>query len=215
VIVVVAVAIAGLVLAVGWLLLAPVFVEGTIAGSLEDGARVDLRIRFAPIAVDVHGSDVDVTIVGLRLRRRGAGARPHRDGAPRERRARFDERWRLDDVLRVVVRHRHLLVVRRLEGVVRYGCEDPALTGQAHGLLSTAQPLFAPPARVTFLADWSMHDVLDGRLDVTLRVYAGRLAVALAWAMLSRSVRRRRPPARRRPGPGRSDTSRTAPAHAA
>jgi hypothetical protein len=215
VIVVVAIAVAVLLLVVAWLLLAPVGVDGTVEGSLHDGAHVDLHVRFAPLALHVHDSDVDVTIAGVRLPRRASASRPRRAGEGRARRARFYERWRLDDLLRVVVHHRRLLRVRRLEGDVRYGFEDPALTGQAHGLLSTAQPLFAPPARVTFLADWSMQDVLAGHVELELRVFAGRLAIAVAWAMLTRSVRRRPAPARPPRRRGRSDTSRTAPAHAA
>ncbi len=210
--VVVAGAIAALLLASAWLLLTPLVVAGSVAGDLHDGVDADLRLRFAPLVLHVHGRRrVDVTVAGMRLPRRAGGA----PRTTRRRASRGPDRWPVADLVRFAVRHRRALGVRRLDGEVRYGFEDPALTGQVHGLLSAARPLFEPPARLTLLADWSMQDVLAGRVDVELSVRIGRLGLPLAWLLLSRSARRRRARGRRPPAPGRSDTSRTASARAA
>jgi hypothetical protein len=151
---------------------------------------------------------MDVSVAGVRLPRRARRA-------PKRAPSRQGRRWPAAELVRLAVRHRHALVVRRLDGEVRYGFEDPALTGQVHGLVSAARPLLEPPARLTLLADWSMQDVLAGRVDVELRVRVGRVALPLARLLLSRSARRRRARGRRPPAPTRSDTSRTASARAA
>ncbi len=192
--VVAAVVVAALLGAIAWALLTPLVAQGQVEGSLDDGARIDLRLRFAPLAAHVHGTPagpltVDVTLAGLRLpRRRGTPATPPSAPPAREgawpRLARFHRRWRIDDLLRFLVRRRRHLVVRRIEGHVRYGCEDPALTGQIHGVVCTARPLLDPDARVAVMPDWSMQDVLAGRLLAELRVFVGRLAIALAIFLL-------------------------------
>lgn len=215
--VVVGAIVALLLLAVAWLLLAPLAVDGRVTGSLEEGADVDVRLRFWPVGVHVHGPvrgarSIDVTVARVPWPRRPSRPEARREGSA-ARPAR--RRWRAEEIVRFLVRHRHLIVVRRLDGVVRYGFEDPALTGQTHGLVASAAPLLGPPARLTIEPDWSMQDVLAGRLDVALRVRAGRLALAVAWTLVSRSARRPRAPWRRSRRRARSDTSRTAPARAA
>jgi hypothetical protein len=195
------------VVVIAWLLLTPLGARVHVEGGLESGVRFEARLRFAPLGADVRsGPPLDVRVMGrpLNVSPRGRGDRTHPPLGERLADA--------DAFVRFLVQRRRDLVVRRIDGDVTYGLEDPALTGQLHGLVSVLRPTIDPDARVAWRPDWSMRDVLDGRLDVDLRLYAGRFALALGWFLLSRYARRRRVPMRPRRRPARSDTSRTAPA---
>jgi hypothetical protein len=183
--VVVAVAVAALLVAIAWLLLTPLVAQGQVEGNLDDGARIDVRLRFAPLAAHLQRDPagplrVDVTLAGIALPTRRSRPATSPSGGTVPRLARIHRRWRVDDLLRFLVRRRHHLVVRHIEGHVRYGFEDPALTGQVYGAVCTARPLLDPEARVAVMPDWSMQDVLAGRLLAELRLFVGRLAIALA-----------------------------------
>lgn len=204
-----AVAVATPLVAVAWVLLTPLVVRGRAEGSLEDGLlQLEAEARFAPLVARVHGwpPAVALTIAGIHVplprQQRARTTRPHSPAADRVAEA--------GNTLRFLLQHRGLLTVRSVEGQAIYGSDDPALTGEVHGLLCTARPLLDPHGRVALLPDWSMRDVLAGRLELELRVAAGRLALAYGWAAFSRSARRRRARGHRPEPPGRSDTSRTA-----
>jgi hypothetical protein len=203
-------AVATLVVVLAWLLLTPLDAHVHVEGSLDDGAQADATLRFLPLTATVRSrpTDVEVRVLGVRL------PLPSRQPGKPKSAARSQQLSDAYELVNFVVRRRRDLVVRRIDGEVRYGFEDPALTGQLHGLVSVARPVVDPDTRVAWMPDWSMQDVLAGRLDADLRLFAGRVGLALGWFLVSRSVRRRRARGGPRRRPARSDTSRTATAPA-
>jgi hypothetical protein len=174
---------AGVILVAGcgalWLLVTPLVIEGRMAGDIETRVTLDARLSLWPVTALVRRADrggvvLELSVWRWRLATRMVGDR--RRAPAKEQRG--NRLRRLRSGLALLGRARQWLRVRALAGYIRYGFEDPARTGQVHGILCAA--LADTSATLELEPDWSLRDCCSGWVRGGIEIKPLHLALAAA-----------------------------------